>query len=64
MTEAKRDPPRLARPRARTLPRVVERPPSLGPDVQIAGQGQRLFQLFREDLMREFASRPALPKRR
>ncbi len=61
MTSSER-PPRSRTKSPRDL-RVVE---TLPPGVTVAvfpGQGQHLFQLFRDDLMRAFAAPPSAPSR-
>lgn len=60
MTSSKRSPPG-ARPRKSRSLRVVVATPLPHEGVVFPGQGHRLFQLFRDDLMRRFGAPDVAP---
>lgn len=59
MTAARQPSPPKARRKSPAEIRVVQQPPMRGDVDEFPGQGQRLFQLFREQLMRHFALAPS-----
>lgn len=58
MTSAARKPSPRPRRKSPAEIRVVQQPPMRADVDEFPGQGQRLFQLFREPLMRHFALAP------
>lgn len=57
MTAARHTLPRTRPAKAPAIVRVVQRPPAQGVAGELAGQGQRLFQLFRPELLHAFAAK-------